>query len=110
MPPDSAGIRSSPPTRLNTLQLSARIAQVLPLRYTPAGLPALDVVLEHESDVTDAGVPRLVKLSVKGLAFGTQAELLARSDLTANWLFHGFLAPSRNGKGVVFHIQDTQRI
>jgi len=95
---------------LNELQLSARIAQVLPLRYTPAGLPALDVMLEHEADVTDAGVPRRVKLSLRGLAFGTQAETLVRADLAAQWLFKGFVAQARNGKGVVFHIQDIQRI
>ena len=95
---------------MNELHLSANIAQIQPLRYTPAGLPALDVMLEHESDVTDAGTPRKVKLSLRGLAFGTQAEALSRADLTAQWLFKGFLAQARNGKGVVFHIQDIQRI
>jgi primosomal replication protein N len=95
---------------LNDLHLSASIAQVLPLRYTPAGLPALDVMLEHESDVTDAGMPRKVKLSLRGVAFGIQAETLSRADLTAKWHFKGFLAQARNGKGVVFHIQDIQRI
>jgi primosomal replication protein N len=44
------------------------------------------------------------------LAFGTQAEALARADLAASWLFKGYLAQARNGKGVVFHIQDIQRM
>ena len=92
---------------MNCLQLTATIEQVYPMRYTPAGLPALDVVLAHESQVTDAGTPRQVKLSLRGLAFGTQAETLAKASLNAEWGFSGFLGMSRNGKGVVFHIQDS---
>ncbi|MES2482746.1 MAG: primosomal replication protein N, partial [Pseudomonadota bacterium] len=39
---------------MNQLVLSARIAQAFALRYTPAGLPALDLRLEHESEVSEA--------------------------------------------------------
>ena len=91
---------------MNQFQLTASISEVHPLRYTPAGLPALDVVLAHESLVTDTGTPRQVKLSLRALAFGTQAETLAKASLEAQWGFSGFMGMSRNGKGVVFHIQD----
>ena len=79
------------------------------MRYTPAGIPALNVVLEHESEVTESGHPRQVKLSIRAVAFGSEAEALAKASLEAKWDFKGFMGMSRNGKGVVFHIQDIHR-
>ena len=89
--------------------LIACIAEVQPLRYTPAGLPALDIRLEHESLQREAGANRQVKASVKALAFGALAERLARQALGSVWRFQGFLATGRGGKGLVFHIQDIQQ-
>ena len=89
--------------------LTACIAEVQPLRYTPAGLSALDIRLEHESLQREAGADRQVKASVKALAFGALAERLARQALGSVWRFQGFLATGRSGKGLVFHIQDIQQ-
>ena len=89
--------------------LTACIAEVQPLRYTPAGLPALDIRLEHESLQREAGADRQVKASVKALAFGALAERLARQALGSVWRFQGFLATGRGGQGLVFHIQDIQQ-
>ena len=89
--------------------LTACIAEVQPLRYTPSGLPALDIRLEHESLQREAGADRQVKASVKALAFGALAERLARQALGSVWRFQGFLATGRGGKGLVFHIQDIQQ-
>ena len=93
----------------NQTTLTACIAEVQTLRYTPAGLPALDLRLEHESQQQEAGAERQVKLAIKAVAFGSLAERLARQALGSNWIFQGFLASPRNGKGVVFHIQDIQQ-
>ena len=93
----------------NQIALTACIAEVQALRYTPAGLPALDLRLEHESQQQEAGVQRQVKAAIKAVAFGALAERLARQALGSNWEFIGFLASPRNGKGVVFHIQDIQQ-
>ena len=79
------------------------------MRYTPAGLPALDIRLEHESLQREAGADRQVKASVKALAFGALAERLARQALGSVWRFQGFLATGRSGKGLVLHIQDIQQ-
>lgn len=93
----------------NHWALTAFIAEVQPLRYTPAGLPALDLRLEHESVQNEAGADRQVKASVKAVAFGALAERLARQALGSCWRFQGFLAMGRGGKGLVFHIQDIQQ-
>jgi len=91
----------------NQLLLQARIAELRPLRHTPAGLPALDLLLEHQSQQQEIqSVQRTVSVSLKAIAFGTVAERLARQALESSWLFRGFLAAARGGKGVVFHIQD----
>ena len=76
------------------------------MRYTPAGLPALNLRLEHESVVQEAGSSRTVKVVVKAVAFGTLAERLARQAVGSVWRFSGFLANARQGKSVVFHIQE----
>ena len=76
------------------------------MRYTPAGVPALNFLLEHESQVLEIGVPRTVKVVVKAVAFGAVAERLAKQALGSIWKFSGFLANARQGKTVVFHVQE----
>jgi primosomal replication protein N len=90
---------------VNQLVLSACIAQASALRYTPAGLPALDFGLEHESEITEAGQVRQVKAAIKAVAFGSVAETLGKQALGSSWKFTGFLATPRNGKHPVLHIQ-----
>jgi primosomal replication protein N len=94
----------------NQLVLTATIVELGAPRYTPAGLPALDLRLEHESLLQEAGQDRQVKASVKAVAFGAQAERLARQAIGSNWRFHGFVATPRNGKTLVFHIQEFSQI
>ena len=93
----------------NQLILAACIAELDALRYTPAGLPALNMRLEHESDIQEAGQTRQVKAAVKAVAFGAMAERLVKQAIGSAWKFSGFLATPRNGKHVVFHIQEFQQ-
>jgi len=90
----------------NQLVLTACIAEVKALRYTPAGLPALDLRLEHESNLSQAGQDRQVKAAIKAVAFGAMAERLAKQAVGSVWWFSGFLTTPRNGKHVVLHIQE----
>ena len=93
----------------NRVVLTACIAEAEALRFTPAGLPALTLRLEHESRQTEAGQPRDVKAAMKAVAFGAMAERLARQNIGSLWTFNGFLATPRNGKTAVLHIQDIQQ-
>ncbi len=93
----------------NQLVLTACIAEVDSVRYTPAGLPALNLKLEHESEIHEAGGARQVKAAMKAVAFGAIAERLAKQAIGSNWKFTGFLASPRNGKHVVLHIQEFQQ-
>ncbi|PZO15761.1 MAG: primosomal replication protein N [Burkholderiales bacterium] len=94
---------------MNQTQLSAVVVQVQSLRYTPAGIPAVNLVLEHESQIVELDTPRQVKLQLRAIAFGAHAEILSRQGLDSVCEFHGFLTNARNGKGVVFHIQDFSK-
>jgi primosomal replication protein N len=94
---------------VNQLMLTACVAELGALRFTPAGLPAIDLRLEHESTVTEAMQPRLVQAAVKAVAFGAVAERLARQPLGSQWRFQGFLATTGKAKHPVLHIQDFQQ-
>lgn len=94
---------------INRLQLAARIVQASALRYTPAGLPALDLQLEHESQAEEGAGKRQVRAVLKAVALGTVAERLAPQALGSDWRFDGFVASPRQGGKLVFHIQDFQQ-
>lgn len=91
---------------INHLQLNACVVEKSNLRYTPSGLPALDVWLEQNTALQDAGVPRQNQLRLKAIAFADLAERLDAQALGVMHSLEGFLSTSRNGKGVVFHIQN----
>lgn len=76
------------------------------MRYTPAGVPALNLKLEHESQVQDLGSVRTVNVVIKAVAFGTLAERLAKQAVGGVWKFNGFLSHARRSKSLVFNIQD----
>ena len=94
---------------MNRTELTACIAEQAALRYTPAGLPALDVILEHASEVQEAGQNRKVQLKIRALAIGSIAEKLVKQAVGSVWTFKGFLATPRQGKSVVLHIQEFQQ-
>jgi primosomal replication protein N len=94
---------------VNQTVLSARIAEAHALRYTPAGIPALDLRLEHESEALEAGQARQVKVELKAVAFGAPAETLARQAIGTQFRFTGFLAAPRGGRHPVLHIQSFQQ-
>ena len=94
---------------MNRTELTACIAEQSALRYTPAGLPALDLILEHASEVQEAGQMRKVQLKLRALAIGPLAERLAKQAVGSVWTFQGFLATPRQGKSVVLHVQEFQQ-
>jgi len=90
---------------VNHVELTACIAEAKPLRYTPAGIPAFNFVLEHESEIVEGDVARQVKLTLRAVAFGSMAEQSSQLPLGTRFRFTGFLINARTSKSVVFHIQ-----
>jgi primosomal replication protein N len=92
---------------LNRLVLQARLIERGVLRYTPAGIPALDLSLGHESEQTEAGRPRKVAVELRAVAIGEITRSLLPVEIGAERGFAGFVAAARNGRGVVFHITEV---
>lgn len=78
------------------------------MRYTPAGLPALDLGLRHESQLTEAGHPRKVVFELRAVGIGAVAEQLGKLAVGDTVGFAGFLGPTRNGRGVLLHITEFE--
>lgn len=93
---------------MNRLLLSAQLVERGALRYTPAGLPALDIGLKHESTVTENGSPRKVSMEMRAVGLGEVTQPLAALALGAEALFAGFVTAARNGRGLVFHITSVE--
>jgi len=91
--------------------LTAAAQEVKALRYTPAGLPVVEMLLDHVSEVLEAGQTRRVALQLPAVALGDVALLLADVPLGAGLHVQGFLAPLRKGSGrIVLHVQHAQRL
>lgn len=96
---------------MNQVELTATALEVMPLRYTPAGLPVVEMLLNHESEVCEAGLSRRIELVVSAVALGDVALLLADTPLGAGLSVEGFLAPARKGsRKMILHIQQANRV
>jgi primosomal replication protein N len=95
---------------VNELRLTAAIVEVSALRYTPAGIEAIDLVLSHQSEQTQMGGQRQVNLNIKALAFGDVAQTLLSQSLGASFLFQGFLTNARQVTHIRFQIQSFHPI
>ncbi|MEY2892117.1 MAG: hypothetical protein RJA98_2025, partial [Pseudomonadota bacterium] len=66
---------------MNRLVLQAQLLERAALRYTPAGLPVLDLVLKHESTLTQDGAPRKVSLEIRARAVGDVIKRLGGLEI-----------------------------
>ncbi|MEX8520804.1 MAG: primosomal replication protein N [Leptothrix sp. (in: b-proteobacteria)] len=89
---------------MNQTVLSAQIVERAAMRYTPAGLPVMDVRIAHTSQVMQDGAPRQISFEMHAVAVGELAWNLERRAVGSTAEFHGFLGKQRNGKGVMLHI------
>jgi primosomal replication protein N len=92
---------------LNKLVLQAEVVQIEPLRYTPAGIPLLSVVLRHASEQTEAGMKRKVECEVNAVVLGDLA--LQGLKIGAQIVALGFLAKrSLKSTQLVMHINEIK--
>ena len=99
---------------MNKLVLQAEVVQIEPLRYTPAGIPLLSVVLRHVSEQVEAGMKRKVECEVNAVILGDQtlgSPALKALKLNAHIQATGFLAKrSLKSTQLVMHIQHIELI
>jgi len=89
----------------NRLTFDALLTERGDLRYTPAGLPAIDCSLQHQSVQVEAGGERKVECELFAVAFGDVARELAGRPVGSAMKCEGFLARRyRTGITVALHI------
>ena len=89
----------------NRLTLDVTVTGRGAIRYTPAGLTAIDCTLRHESVQEEAGGERRVECELFAVAFGRVAERLARLPMGITFRCEGFLARRyRTGVTVALHV------
>ena len=93
---------------MNRVVLSGVLVERQALRYTPAGLPALNVGLKHESTLSEDGQPRKVSMEMRAVAIGGITQQLGAMALGSEGLFGGFMASARNGRGLLLHITSVE--
>ena len=95
----------------NRLTLDATIAERGDLRYTPAGIPALECVLKHASIQPEAGGHRKVDCELAAVAFGEPAIALAKVSAGTALRCKGFLARRyRTGITVALHVNEFETL
>ncbi len=89
----------------NRLTLDATLLDRGDLRYTPAGIPVLDLTLRHASVQPEAGGQRKVEWELVAIAFDAEARSLARLAPGTALRCEGFLARRwRTGTSVALHL------
>jgi primosomal replication protein N len=91
----------------NRLTLDVKVAECGEIRYTPAGIPALECLLAHASVQPEAGGNRKVDCELAAVAFGELALMLARVPVGTTIRCKGFLARRyRTGITVALHVNE----
>ena len=91
--------------------MSGRLLELGTLRYTPAGVAAVEFKLGHESEQDEAAGKRTVQAEIAAIAFETQAKLLTGRPLGTPVRVQGFLAAkSKRSKRLVLHVTNIEFI
>ena len=94
---------------INQLHLDARIAELQPLRRTPAGVPIATCGLAHESKQIESGLARDVSVELQAVAVGDLAGLLAGASPGMKVRVAGFLAAkSLRSRAPVLHLSKIE--
>lgn len=90
---------------MNHFILTAALIAKEALRYTPAGIPVIECLLEHSGEVQEADQVRQVRMSLEAIAIGSVHQQLDRMALGGVARFEGFLAhKTLRSQRLVFHI------
>lgn len=98
-------------SEVNRFEVQGLVSELSPLRFTPAGVPVLEFLLSHESEVIEAGQPRRIAMSLTVVAMGDLAQMAGTMSLGCKVRLQGFLAPVRkDSQKYRLHAQHIQQI
>ena len=91
----------------NWVEIEGSIAALDSVRYTPAGIPIVELKITHASEQIEAGKPRQVEMEVAAVAAGELAGRLSKTPLGAKIKANGFLAHKGKAKiQLILHITE----
>ena len=89
----------------NEVVIEGRLLKRSALRYTPAGIPAVDLLIGHSSIQSEAGGRREVRCEIEAVALGDMALKLSTAKLNRSLQIGGFLAQrSLGNRRLVLHV------
>ena len=95
----------------NRVEIEGSLAALDSVRYTPAGIPIVELKITHASEQLEAGKPRQVELEVWAVAAGELTGRLSKTPLGAKIRATGFLAHKGKAKiQLVLHITEFEYI
>jgi primosomal replication protein N len=95
----------------NRLVIAGKLLERSGLRYTPAGVPALEFRFGHESEQIEAEKPRRVECEIACIALGSAALLLKDAAPGDAMELQGFLAAkSVKSRSPVLHVTNIEFI
>ncbi|MGE5468676.1 MAG: primosomal replication protein N [Ignavibacteria bacterium] len=93
----------------NRLIIAGTLQERGGLRYTPAGVPAIEFRLGHESEQIEADKPRRVECEIACIALGSAALLLKDAAAGMGLKATGFLAAkSVKSRSPVLHVTNIE--
>jgi primosomal replication protein N len=91
----------------NRVELTASMVERSVLRYTPAGIPICQCILQHASTQVEARQARQIEMQMAAVGLGELAVRLDQLLLGQPYRFTGFLAQTRrNSRNVIYHITE----
>ncbi|MFN7570445.1 MAG: primosomal replication protein N [Betaproteobacteria bacterium] len=96
---------------MNEVRLRVQLVGRAVLRFTPAGVPALEATLHHRGTVSEAGLPRTLDFEFEAIALGRAAERLNGAALGCEFDCTGFIAPrSKRTSRLRIHIDTIEPV
>lgn len=94
---------------LNSVTIKGLLLQRDALRYTPAGVPIVNIQLQHESQLQQNEFKRQLNFQFHAVALGDNAMQLTNLPIGSKLICKGFLAPKHHQtEFLVIHIQQFQ--
>ena len=95
----------------NLLVIQGELLKVEELRFTPAGIPILNLVIGHTSEQVEAGMKRKVECEVNAMVMGELAKTCQSLQAGTPVKVAGFIAKrSFKSTQLVLHINRLEKI
>lgn len=93
----------------NRLVMEGEVVELDQLRYTPAGIPLLNITFRHTSIQNEAGMKRQVECEIQAVAMDDLAKKAATLGIGEKIKVAGFLAKkSLKNDRLILHINELE--